>query len=380
MFYKKVNLFYEPEKICNKIISEENKNYSEMTVFQQAFLCGMIKENKPKKILEIGVAAGGTTAVMLSCLKMLDFNSEMYSVDICEKWYRTGESETGFVAKKFMNQIVGNTKHKFLLGKAIPYIIDEIGKGIDFLILDTTHAMPGELLDFLICLPYLEDGCVVILHDVMENHMACNDNEISTKLLFNLVQGDKWYMQEDELDAFGYSNISAFRVDKKMHENINSLFFALTFSWMYLLEDVDAKKYEELLGKHYGYEYMENFRKILELQNYTNIRKSINRHYHMGHEILRMKWKKMKNVCIYGVGYWSNIYSEYAKINNLPISSYVVSNDQNIDSICINGKPVYRLKDLPYDVEECSFILALDSKHFPQIKRNLNSRGYYMIL
>lgn len=42
-------------------------------------------------------------------------------------------------------------KHQFLLGKAIPFVLERIGKDIDFLILDTAHCLPGELLDFIVC-------------------------------------------------------------------------------------------------------------------------------------------------------------------------------------------------------------------------------------
>ena len=37
----------------------------EMSEFESAFLCGAIKQFRPKKILEVGVAAGATTAIIL---------------------------------------------------------------------------------------------------------------------------------------------------------------------------------------------------------------------------------------------------------------------------------------------------------------------------
>ena len=189
MFYRDIDLFYEPEKECNQLTEGKNRKYSEMTLFQQAFLCGLIREKRPEKVVEIGVAGGGTTAVILTCLKMLGGHSEMFSVDSSEKWYRNEMLDTGFVAKEYMDFIVGEIKHKFYLGKIIPYVIDEIRDDIDFLILDTTHSMPGEFMDFLVCLPYLRDGCIVVLHDVIENHGTCNDCEMATKLLFNMARG-----------------------------------------------------------------------------------------------------------------------------------------------------------------------------------------------
>ncbi len=373
MSYQSVELNYEPEKICTQITDGKNRKYSEMTLFQQAFLCGLLKEKRPNKIVELGVSAGGTTAIILTCLKEIDCSCKMYSVDISEKWYRTNQKDTGFVAKEFMHQIVGKTEHKFVLGQEIAHVIDEIGDGIDFLILDTTHSMPGEYLDFLVCLPYLKEDCVVVLHDVIENHVICRDNEIATNLLFQLVQGNKWYMKENGLETFGFSNIAA--VEVKKQQNMDSLFGGLSFSWLYMLKS--EKKYMELIEKHYGEQYLIQFKNILALQKYTNIRKCINAHYNMDHDFLRLKWKNEKNVFLYGAGYWAEIYSEYAKINNLSFIGYVISDEQQIVDA---DKPVYKLKDLPYSPEDCSFILALDRKHFSLIRKNLVDKGYYKIL
>lgn len=53
--YKSVSLYHEPREI----LSHTQEKYCEMTVDESAFLCGLIKENKPKKILEVGIAGGG---------------------------------------------------------------------------------------------------------------------------------------------------------------------------------------------------------------------------------------------------------------------------------------------------------------------------------
>lgn len=379
MFYNSIELFYEPDIVCNQITNNLSKKYSEMSLFQKAFLCGMIKEYKPKKIVEIGIAGGGTTATILTCLKMLDYNVDMYSVDLSENWYRTGELETGFVAKKFMEQLIGKTKHKFFLGKSIPYFIDEIGKNIDFLILDTTHVLPGELLDFLICYPFLKDGCIVVLHDIINNLLSCNNDSIATKLLFNLVRGSKWYMNEDDPDTMGLSNIAAFEVNKKSKECIDDIFSSLTFTWMYSLGNKEREKYLEVINQNYGIEYLKYIRRIIEMQDYTCIKKIIDKHYNMSHEILRMKWRKEKSVFLYGAGYLADIYSKYAQWNSLPINGYVVSDDQNLTGENVDKK-IFKLEDLKYTPEECSFVLALDCKHFAQVQRNLMNKGYYKII
>lgn len=44
--------------------------------------------------------------------------------------------------------------------------IETIGDGIDLAFIDTVHYIPGEMLDWLMILPFLKNEAVVILHDV----------------------------------------------------------------------------------------------------------------------------------------------------------------------------------------------------------------------
>lgn len=71
-----------------------------MTAFESAFVCGMLKKFKPKKILEIGVASGGTTAVILQCLEDIGQPYELHSIDLTVKaHYGRTKDDTGFIAK-----------------------------------------------------------------------------------------------------------------------------------------------------------------------------------------------------------------------------------------------------------------------------------------
>ena len=88
-----------------------------MVESDHAFLCGMIKQAKPKKIVEIGVAEGGTTAVIMNCLTLLDMDSKVYSVDLNEKLYYDKNRETGYIWKDLSKYIRGKNTHQFKLGK-----------------------------------------------------------------------------------------------------------------------------------------------------------------------------------------------------------------------------------------------------------------------
>lgn len=373
--YRSTELFFKPEENCRQYTNNLAGIYSEMTSFEQAFLCGILREKRPKKIVEIGVAAGGTTAVMLEAIKLLDLETEIYSVDLAEQWYRTGKKPTGFLITEFYGDY---EKHSLMLGKSIPHVIEEIGAGIDMLILDTTHCLPGELLDFIICYPFLDRNCTVILHDIAENLLTGRDNDIATKLLFDVIKADKWYMHDTERNLYGQSNIAAFQMNEKTKESIEDLFSGLSMTWQYHFKDEEEKAYLRIIEKYHGAERKNALENILHAQRYVYLKKMIASHYRLDDEWLKMKWAhEKKDVYLYGAGFWAEQYIKYAKHNDLPIRGMVVSDDQDTGPE-ENGKfPVVHLNSLQAVPEQCVFILALDHKHFSQIKRNMSAKGYY---
>ncbi len=97
-----IPLDYEPRrKILPKLpefVSPKGEREPEMTEFQSAFLCGAIKQVRPKKILEVSVAGGATTAIILQALENLGEPYEMHSVDVAAKFYRDNSKASGFMA------------------------------------------------------------------------------------------------------------------------------------------------------------------------------------------------------------------------------------------------------------------------------------------
>ena len=44
--------------------------------------------------------------------------------------------------------------------------LEKIGNDIDMVFIDTVHYQPGEILDFLMVLPFLKEEAIVIFHDI----------------------------------------------------------------------------------------------------------------------------------------------------------------------------------------------------------------------
>lgn len=250
---KSVKLWHEPRKRALSQI-DPYKNEPEMTDFESGFLCGLIREKRPEKIVEVGVAAGGTTAIVLECLDMLGLSSEFYSVDISSNFYKDTRKETGFMIKGSRLLPSSRSKHEFHLGRSLPECIDEIGAGIDFIILDTYHGLPGEVLDFLAAYPYLSDGATVVLHDVALNLIdPASPRLYATKVLFDTVMGEKYYMRDDMSKGRStvLPNIAAFDCNEDTERSVRNCFSSLSLTWMCTPNSKLLDYYRNIYIKHY---------------------------------------------------------------------------------------------------------------------------------
>lgn len=272
---------YEPRDTILLKLKEHfpnRKNFITMTRRESGFVCGLVDETRPKKILEIGVESGGTTAMLLQQLE--DFNQpyEFHSVDLNRKLHN---EDIGFLVNFVKeNDLVAplsvlEERHKLHLGRYLPQVIDEIGSNIDFVILDTVHYTPGELLDFPVILPYLKKGAVVVLHDVSLNQL--NDpfhksDAHATGLLFSAVHADEKFLNfkpETKWIPYSYPNIAAFKVTPDTRENVEDIFLAMMLTWNYLPDYKELEIYHKFYKKHYPAEIISLFEEATKM-NYNN--------------------------------------------------------------------------------------------------------------
>lgn len=186
----------------------------------------------------------------MKCLDLLHSDAEMYSVDLNERCYRKQDKMTGYQLNEVRGELGNYSNHKFLLGKILPKVIDEIGGGVDFAIIDTVHALPGELLDFLCILPYLSDGAVVVLHDITLNLNDVSRNSFyATKIVLDAAVGKKYFNYGDEI-----FNAGAIEINRDTRKNAANLFSALSVTWCYLPDKTDMDCYREVYQKYYDEE------------------------------------------------------------------------------------------------------------------------------
>lgn len=248
---KKIKPWFEPTDALRKLPRDQWRAL--MTREEHGFLSGIIEELKPKKILEVGIAFGGTSAMIIKSLELAEIECVMYSVDLN---YVYRGIEVGSMLKNItLPQFV---MHSIIKGKLLKDIIEQIGGDIDLVVLDTSHNIPGEILEFLTVLPFMSKNGVVVLHDVILcNKMVTHNRQIGRslrkicpKVLFSTVSAEKYYNYGEDKDLYP-SNIAAFKINDSTYDSIEDLFFSLSHLWFEDWSKEVLDSYREFLSKYY---------------------------------------------------------------------------------------------------------------------------------
>lgn len=363
------DLFYEPASILNYLTSEYS---AEMSENQLAFLCGLIKKYKPQKIVEVGVSAGGTTAVVLNCVSMLGLDAQLYSLDLSSSFYRDKSRKTGYLVEECKSKLERQVPHALYTGKYAVEYLQEIGGGIDFLILDTVHSLPGELFDFLAFYPFLKRGAVVVLHDIVLNLSRSKPHSFATKVLLDTIAAEKFYGMEDD----SLLNIGAFAINEDTDKYINNVFSALTLTWKYSPKERELSLYRDFYLKYYDDESMVLFDVAVRMNQKSLRERRAEEKRVKKNELLQVyQWIegiKCKNrIYIYGCGYFGKKFYDLLNSLGACLGGFIISDDQNKDGT----ENVYYLSELNIDTANEIILLGVEASLYEEIEDRLLKRG-----
>lgn len=148
--------------ILNKLEYKSQKSLSDDNLL---WICSLIEKFRPKRILEIGVSTGGSTAVYLNCIKKLNIKCELVSIDSeSVAFYKKGQPNIGNEVYDLADYL-DLTNFKLITGKLISDVAKDIGI-FDMVIMDTVHFIPGEVLDLLCLKDNIHSGTVIVLDDI----------------------------------------------------------------------------------------------------------------------------------------------------------------------------------------------------------------------
>ena len=230
---------YEPEKF-HEIQSQLKQECIDMWGNQREFLNGVVRKLKPKKIVEVGCRFGGSSIVMLNAID--DFkDSKLYSIDL-----DTAET-VGECAKKYFPNLY--KKWTLFKGKMASEVIEQIGGDIDMAFFDTTHLEPGEILDFLMVLPFLKENAIVVFHDIaIQITNSAGRNEWASYLIFNGIRGEKYLPSGDVILK---QNIGATILDSNQKRYYQVYFRMLGGEWNYFPKEEQVTQLRQFFKKYY---------------------------------------------------------------------------------------------------------------------------------
>lgn len=247
---KDLTIFQSIEYIIGKFI--------EQTIDEQKYFFALLRKTKPKKIVEIGIAHGGSSSLILTAIKDIE-GAKLYSIDKSKTCYRNRNKDTGYLVKESFPELMN--KWKIFLGGIVAEFIETIGDEIDLVFIDTMHITPGEMLDFLMVLPFLKNEAIIVLHDafflyinrkVEKTKKHTSNNQILCYVRGKLIlpnYGDKVF----------FRNIGALKLSPEQKQYYYHYFLALGIQWEYMPEKRDLKIMRDFFMKYYGEKYVEVF-------------------------------------------------------------------------------------------------------------------------
>ena len=237
-----------------KMISEKMIKYSGWILKKNEpyFINGIIRKFKPKKCLEIGVARGGSSIIILNALKDIS-DSFLVSLDLNNKHpgYYVGEN-----AKKYFPELTRNKKWQLYTGEQPHKFLDKLNLKFDFLFLDTVHFTPGELINIIEVMPFLEENAIIILHDTMIHLSTINTYYSPREVKFHPSQiflmtslpGYKVILEDEEK---GTENIGAVFLNSNNEKDYLNYFLLLLSPWEYMPSNTHIEELRAFISKYY---------------------------------------------------------------------------------------------------------------------------------
>jgi len=234
---------YETNVFNNIKDKLKNTKCSKMWGNQREFINGIIRKSKPNKVLELGVLHGGCSIIILNAIKDLK-NSHLYSIDL------DSSEKVGYCVKNLFPNLL--KKWTLFKGNVAAQFMDKIGKNIDLAMVDTSHFEPGEILDFIMILPFLKEEAIVIFHDI--DHQITHSKgkhmryEWAPYLIFNIIRGEK-YLPSGK--GILNKNIGAIKLEKNQKKFIHDYCRALGGQYQYFPKEEHIKIIKNFFRTHH---------------------------------------------------------------------------------------------------------------------------------
>ena len=115
--------------------------------------------------------------------------------------------------------------------------------------IDTAHYEPGEILDFLIILPFLREKAVVIFHDIANQiTKSKNRREWAPYIIFNAIRGHNFFPSGNFLIK---NDIGAKQLEINQKNYYHDYFRLLGGQWQYFPKEKHIIQIRKFFKKYY---------------------------------------------------------------------------------------------------------------------------------
>ena len=229
--------------IYNNINNTDLNRCSRMWGNQKEFLNGVVRKFKPKKVLEIGVAEGGSSIIILNAIKDIE-DAHLFSIDLSK------DNMIGYCVKNIFQNL--SNKWSLYTGNIPVKFMKSIGNNIDMVFIDSAHVEPGEILDFLIVLPFLKEEAIIMFHDIGNQITKCGGKHSRRSFapykIFNIIRGTKFYPSGNYILT---KDIGAIKLDKNQFKYIHDYFRTLGGQWDYFPEEEHINMIRDFIKTYY---------------------------------------------------------------------------------------------------------------------------------
>ena len=179
--------------------------------------------------------------------------------------------------KKFFPELTN--KWKLFTGAQPHKFLESLNIKFDFLLLDTAHLMPGEAINFIEVLPFLEENAIVVLHDITYHLLSeeiyglkVKKSYFSNIYLMTSLFGEKIILENKTKVLENIGAIKLYPNQKRFYLNY---FLLLLSPWEYIPEKKHIDELKLFIKKYYKKDiYINLFNKAVEEnKNMIEIRK-----------------------------------------------------------------------------------------------------------
>lgn len=222
------------------------------------FISNIIIQSNIKNAVELGIASGWSSAIILKSLNYLKSinpqNDYHYcGIDIDKYCYYNRSLDVGYLVDSLLAE--EEYKGDFHLGKKIFALKDHFKKDeIDFLFIDANHKHPYPAIDLLVSLPYLKNNALVLLHDTNLPIVNPKFPSHGVKYVFDNIDSQFRFSCPPTNKKTQISNLGAFYIlnKEKLQKD--------------LLNIIEENKFELEISEQYN-QFLESFSENFKTKN-----------------------------------------------------------------------------------------------------------------